>query len=290
MMRRTLTLLSVLLLAASVAWCGTVSLAAQGSATIVFPASAVIRGENVWLRVTPALQTDVAALLQRGEAITITGAPTLADGDEFYPVQVSATGQSGWVRVLFIDPRSIVAVALPPAAPTVAPPATTPEATQEDGGGNNGNKNKNKNKNKNGGGAQEPTPVPEATAPPVPEVTATPVPAEPATPAPENPPAETPPDSSEVITFTGVGATTSQPFTLQPGRYRARASMEVSQPTGFTATLRGPDNFEQQLFDESIDTPQSWTANAVARIDTAGDYYVEVANTTEAWTIELELR
>jgi hypothetical protein len=287
MMRRSLTLLSVLLLATSVAWCGTISRAAQSSATIVFPASAVIRGENVWLRASPALQTDVVTLLQRGNAITITGAPTLADGDEFYPVQDTATGQSGWVRVLFIDPRSIVAISAPPAAPTAVPPVTTPEPTPEAGGGNNGNKNK--KKNKNAGGAQEPTPVPEAPVAPVPVATATPVPAVPATPAPELPPAETPPPS-DVVTFTGVGATTSQPFTLQPGRYRATAKMEVSQPTGFTATLRGPDNFEQQLFDESIDTPQSWSANSVVRIDTAGDYYVEVANTTEAWTIELQPR
>ena len=310
MFKRSLTLLGVLLLATSLVWSATVS-RAQTSTTIAFPASAVIRGENVWLRAAPALQTNVITLLQRGNAITITGAPTLADGDEFYPVQDVATGQSGWVRVLFIDPRSVVAIAAPPAAPTAVPPVTTPEPTQASGGGNNENKNKNKNKNqdqtqdqnqnkknKNGGGAQETTPVPEATAPPAPVATAppapvataTPVPAVPATPAPENPPAETPPPSSDVVTFTGVGATTSQPFTLQPGRYRATASMEVTQPTGFTATLRGPNNSEQQIFDESIDTPQSWTATATVRIDTAGDYYVEVANTTDAWTIELEPR
>lgn len=290
MIRRSLPLLGVLLLATSLALFSSVSRAAQTSTTIVFPASAVIRGENVWLRAAPALQSDVITLLQRGNAITITGAPTLADGDEFYPVLDTATGQSGWVRALFIDPRSLVAIAAPPAAPTAVPPVTTPEPTQ-DTGGNNGNKNKNKNKkNQNGGGGQEPMPVPAATLPPEPVATATPVPAEPATPAPENPPAETPPPSTDAVTFSGSGATTSQPFTLQPGRYRATASMEVSQPTGFTATLRGPDNSEQQLFDESIDTPQSWTASTALRIDAAGDYYVEVANTTEAWTIVLEPR
>jgi hypothetical protein len=286
MMSRSLTLLGVLLVATSLVWSGTVSRAAQTSTTIVFPASAVIRGENVWLRAAPALQTDVITLLQRGNAITITGAPTLADGDEFYPVQDVATGQSGWVRALFIDPRSIVAIAAPPAAPTAVPPVTTPEPTPADDGGNNGNKNKNKNKNnKDGGGAQEPTPVPDATLPPAPVPTATPVPAVPATPAPE-----TPPPAAGAVTFTGTGATTSQPFTLQPGRYRATASMEVSQPSGFTATLRGPENSEQQIFDETIDAPQSWTATATVRIDTAGDYYVEVANTTDAWTITLEPR
>lgn len=290
MMRRSLPLLGVLLLATSLTWFGPVSRAAQTSTTIVFPASAVIRGENVWLRAAPALQTDVIALLQRGNAITITGAPTLADGDEFYPVQDAATGQSGWVRALFIDPRSIVAIAAPPAAPTAVPPVTTPEPTPAADSGNAGNKNKNKNKNKDGGGAQEPTPVPAATLPPAPVPTATPVPAVPATPAPENPPAETPPPASGTVTFSGTGATTSQPFTLQPGRYRATAAMEVSQPSGFTATLRGPDNSEQQIFDETIDAPQSWTAATAVRIDTAGDYYVEVANTTDAWTITLEPR
>jgi hypothetical protein len=299
MLKRSLTLLGVLLVVTSLVWSATVS-RAQTSTTIVFPASAVIRGENVWLRAAPALQTDVLTLLQRGNAITITGAPTLADGDEFYPVQVTATGQSGWVRVLFIDPRSVVAIAAPPVAPTAppvaptaVPPVTTPEPAQDNGGGNgnkNNNKKKNNTQNKNGGAAQETTPVPEATAPPAPAPTATPVPAVPATPPPANPPAEAPPPSSGAITYTGVGATTSQPFTLQPGRYRATATMEASQPTGFTAILRGPDNSEQQVFDESIDAPQSWTATANVRIDTAGDYYFDVTNTTDAWTIVLEPR
>src|SRR4051812_20193807 len=193
MMRRSVALLGFILLATSLVWFGPVSRAAQTLTTIVFPSSAVIRGENVWLRAAPALQADVIALLQRGNAITITGAPTLADGDEFYPVQDAATGQSGWVRVLFIDPRSVVAIAAPPAAPTAVPPVTTPAPPPADDGGNNGN-NKNKNKkNKNDDGAQEPTPVPVATTPPEPVATATPVPAAPATPAPQNPPAETPP-------------------------------------------------------------------------------------------------
>src|SRR4051812_26261846 len=184
MMRRSVALLGFILLATSLVWFGPISRAAQTSTTIVFPSSAVIRGENVWLRAAPALQADVITLLQRGNAITITGAPTLADGDEFYPVQDVATGQSGWVRVLFIDPRSIVAIAAPPAAPTAVPPVTTPEPTPADDGGNKGNNNKNKNKDKNkdGGGAQEPTPVPEATLPPAPVPTATPVPAVPTTP------------------------------------------------------------------------------------------------------------
>src|SRR4051812_26358680 len=63
-----------------------------------FPATAVIRGENVWLRAAPANQTTVFALLQRGDTVTLTGPLTAADGDAFYPVSVSSINQSGWVR------------------------------------------------------------------------------------------------------------------------------------------------------------------------------------------------
>lgn len=81
--------------------------AAQQIALEEFPASAQVRGENVWLRLEPAAETEVVTLLQRGDPITITGASVFDGQDEFYPVDAELTGESGWIEVLFIDPRSL---------------------------------------------------------------------------------------------------------------------------------------------------------------------------------------
>jgi hypothetical protein len=75
------------------------------------PAAATIRGENIWLRVDPAEDTEVVAYLQRGDQVRITDDATAADGDAFYPVRVTETGETGWVRDLAIDPRSFLSVA-----------------------------------------------------------------------------------------------------------------------------------------------------------------------------------
>jgi hypothetical protein len=72
-----------------------------------FPASAVIRGENIWLRVEPAAETLIVSYLQRGDEVTLTGAAVTADGIAFVPVETDA-GETGWVRDLAIDPRSLV--------------------------------------------------------------------------------------------------------------------------------------------------------------------------------------
>jgi hypothetical protein len=79
-----------------------------------FPANATIRGENIWLRVDPAEDTEVIAYLQRGDRIRVTGDTTAADGDAFYPVKVIETGETGWVRELAVDPRSLAPVATLP--------------------------------------------------------------------------------------------------------------------------------------------------------------------------------
>lgn len=75
-----------------------------------FPSAAVIRGENVRVRVDPAIETDDVAILQRGDEVTLTGEAVKADGWVFVPVE-TADGNSGWVRDLFIDPGSVVATA-----------------------------------------------------------------------------------------------------------------------------------------------------------------------------------
>lgn len=81
--------------------------AAQQLVLEAFPASALVRGENVWLRLDPAADTEVLALLQRGDPITITGESVFEGDEEYYPVESDVTGETGWIGALFIDPRSI---------------------------------------------------------------------------------------------------------------------------------------------------------------------------------------
>jgi hypothetical protein len=70
------------------------------------PASAVIRGENIWVRVEPAAETVIVRYLQRGDEVTLTGAAVTVDGMAFVPVE-TASGETGWVRDLAIDSRSL---------------------------------------------------------------------------------------------------------------------------------------------------------------------------------------
>jgi hypothetical protein len=91
-----------------------------------FPVSALVRGENVWLRLDPAAETEVIALLQRGDPITITGESTFDGDEEYYPVESDLTGETGWVGALFIDPRSIAG------ASTVVVPLDEVDAAAED--------------------------------------------------------------------------------------------------------------------------------------------------------------
>ena len=94
-----------------------------------YPATATIRGENIWLRIDPAEETDVLAYLQRGDPIRVTGEAVPADGDAFYPVEVVDTGETGWVRDLAVDPRTFTSVETLPEVVIDEPPAVevTPE-------------------------------------------------------------------------------------------------------------------------------------------------------------------
>jgi hypothetical protein len=94
-----------------------------------FPATAAIRGENIWLRVDPAEDTEIVAYLQRGDQIRVTGDAVPGDGDAFYPVEVVETGKAGWVRELAVDPRSLTAIAELPEVVVHEPP--TVEVTAE---------------------------------------------------------------------------------------------------------------------------------------------------------------
>jgi hypothetical protein len=87
-----------------------------------YPATATIRGENIWLRVDPAEDTEVLGYLQRGDPIRVTGDAVPADGDAFYPIEVVETSETGWVRDLAVDPRSFTPVETLPEVVIDEPP------------------------------------------------------------------------------------------------------------------------------------------------------------------------
>lgn len=262
-----------------------------------FPSLAIIRGENIRLRAEPAERADVVALMQRDDEIRITGEAVAADGFDFYPVELVSTGQTGWVRALFINPRSITSVAgatLPRVEVSTEPIPTATATT-------------NQRPRRNRNAQEEATPTPEPTAAAndrearraqrqaeraqrqTENAAATPTPEAqpPATPAAEEPANVVPPVTA-TASVAGSGPATSEPITLEPGRYRATVSMQATGRTRFTATLNGPNGFSEELFNERIDTPQAWTAATVVRIREAGDYTVEVTNAEQAWSIAFE--
>jgi hypothetical protein len=262
-----------------------------------FPSLAIIRGENIRLRAEPAEQAADVAIMQRGDEIRITGEAVAAGGLDFYPVELVSTGQTGWVRALFINPRSITPVqgAALPRVEVSTEPIPTEEATT----------NQQQRRNRNAQDEVTPTPEPanaandrqarraqrqaeraQAQAENAAAATPTPETPPPASPAPE--PTSVAPPVTATASVAGVGPATSEPITLEPGRYRATASMQVTGRTRFTATLNGPNGFSEALFDERIDTPQAWTAGTVVRIRDAGDYTVDVTNAEQAWSIAFE--
>jgi len=109
-MMRLPTIVPAMMLASLSALSSVSPSAAQQIAIDAFPASAIIRGENIWVRADPEAATEILTYFNRGDAITITGESARADGEEYFPVEVDATGESGWVRDLFIDPESLVSV------------------------------------------------------------------------------------------------------------------------------------------------------------------------------------
>ena len=119
-----------------------------------YPASATIRGENIWLRVDPAEDTEVLAYLQRGDPIRVTGDAVPGDGDAFYPIEVVETGETGWVRDLAVDPRSLTPVEALPEVVVDEPPAVdvTPEPEQRNNRQQRGNRDATANLSFSGSG------------------------------------------------------------------------------------------------------------------------------------------
>jgi len=107
-----------------------------------YPATATIRGENIWLRIDPAEDTEVLTYLQRGDPVRVTGDSVAADGDAFYPIEVVETGETGWVRDLAVDPRSFTSVATLPEVVIDEPPAVdiTPELESRNNRQQSGNR------------------------------------------------------------------------------------------------------------------------------------------------------
>ena len=278
-------------------------IAAQEAGDATFPASAVIRGENIWLRVEPAAVSEVVAVLQRGEPVTLTTDAVAGDGYMFYPVTVDATGASGWVRELFINHRSIVPLDVPPAAdvPAEAPEAVadeeeTPEERRE-------RRNRDRDAAADAPAVEEAAPAETAPVPveePVAEPAAAPedIPAEDA----EAPPAEAPPAEEPapppadagatpaLASLSGVGALLTEPFPLEAGRYRAVVTVEAPASSSFSAMLYGPGGFSELLFNEPVATNEPWTAETVVRIAEGGEFTIDVTNTEDAWTIQFEPR
>ena len=197
-----------------------------------YPATATIRGENIWLRVDPAEDTEIVAYLQRGDQIRVTADSTAADGDEFYPVEVVETGESGWVRDLAVDPRSL------------APIETLPEVEVEDAPAADQGDSERTARQRDGRAA------------------------------------------SSTALASGVGTSVSEVLILAPGRYRAIATMSVAEYSGFIADLHGPDGFIENIINELIETPQEWTAETIVNLETEGEYFIQVSNTSAGWQIE----
>jgi hypothetical protein len=260
-----------------------------------FPASAVIRGENIRLWAEPSTSADELEILQRGDAITITGAAVSAEGDEFYPVEFAGSGQAGWVRAVFVDPASLVSVqVLEPATEErpnrrnqVSEEAPAEQADGGEQGGASANTESREERQARRQAEQDAAGQDQTT-----DQTNNPVPVE-GTPA-ALPPADdangAPADdasqgaSAGTVTFAGEGSVTTDPVALAAGDYQVTMTSEVAAPSDVVVRLVDADEQAQRLFRESVGA-QSWTAETEVTIEATGDYTVRVSGLEDAWTI-----
>jgi len=101
-------------------------------------------------------------------------------------------------------------------------------------------------------------------------------------------PAVAPQSGGSGASLQGVGTSVSDSFNLSAGRYKVSATLRVETFSGFIVSLYGPDGESPSIFNEIIQEPGSWSGSTIVNIPTTGTYYVEVDNTTEAWTLEFE--
>lgn len=295
-MRRTVSLL----LAAATTMIAFPHLSAQ---EVSFPASAVIRGENIRLWAEPSFGADELEILQRGDTVTITGAAVAAEGDEFYPVEFTESGQAGWVRTVFINPASLVTVqVLEPAneerqnrrnqAPEEVP---VEQAAGGEQGGASANaetreERRARRQAEQDAAAQDatadqannPAPVEQAPA----EETPAALPPADNADAPPADNAEAPPadDTAGEMLFSGEGSVTTDPVELVAGDYTVTITSEVSAPSDVVVRLIDADEQAQRLFRESVGA-QSWTAESDITLDADGEYSVRVSGLDDAWTL-----
>ncbi len=294
-MRRTVSLL--LLTATSL-----LAVPNSSAQEVTFPASAVVRGENIRLWAEASFEAEELDILERGDAITITGAAVAAEGDEFYPVEFAESGQTGWVRTVFVNPASIVSI-------QVLEPAdaggqnrrnqAAEEAPVEQTGGEQGGASANaddraarraERQAEQDAAAQDA--AVDQSSNPVP-VEQTPVEETPVVEAPvENPDADPADDGGQgdtagTVTFAGEGAVTTDPVALVAGDYQVTITSEVSAPSDVVVRLVDADEAAQRLFRESVGA-QSWTAETEVTVEADGDYTVRVSGLEDAWTITFE--
>lgn len=296
-MIRFLAVALAIMLAGLAAMSGNPPLAAQQNGGPRFPAAAVIRGENIRLRLDPSEASEDVLILQRGDEVTITAEPVAAEGLEFYPVEVLATGDAGWVRTLFINPNSIAPLIETEPAPAPEPdPEVAPVPVEEE----SERPRRNRQNQEEAPPAEEPAAEeapaeePAAEEPPAEEPAAeepaaeeppTEEPAEEA-PAEEVPVEEEPVDETGTISVSGEGTTAADPVALEARRYRVRALVEASGASGFTVELLGPDNFSEVMIEDTVEEPQTWISRTAVTIETAGDYVVQVSETDDPWVVE----
>lgn len=297
-MRRTV---SLLLVAAT----SLLAVPHSSAQEVTFPASAVIRGENIRLWAEPSFSADELEILQRGDTVTITGAAVSAEGDEFYPVEFTQSGQAGWVRTIFINPASLVAVQVLEPATEERPnqrEQAPAEAPVEQAGGEQGGASANaetREERRARRQAEQDTAAQDATA----DQASNPVPVE-QTPAEETPAALPPADNSDngsnapadnagqddtagAVTFSGEGSLTTDPVELLAGDYTVTITSDVSAPSDVVVRLVDADEQAQRLFRESVGA-QSWTAETEVTLDVDGDYSVRVSGLEDAWTVTFE--
>jgi len=93
--------------------------------------------------------------------------------------------------------------------------------------------------------------------------------------------------AGDSATVSGVGVMVSDKFSLEPGRYKVSATVEVADFDGFIVHLVGNAGDDDYLFNEIIDTPGTWTGSTIVDVR-GGEYAVEVENTSSPWTLVFE--
>lgn len=266
---------------------------------IAYPVSAVIRGENIRLWADPSFSAAELEILQRGDAITITGAAVSAEGDEFSPVEFTRTGEAGWVRTIFVNPSSLVPVqvveptneARPNRRNQAAEETPTAQASNGEQGGASADAGSREERRARRQAEQDAAAQDTTT-----DQTNNPVPVE-QTPA-EETPAALPPavdatampddsagqDNAGTITLTGEGSVTTDPVALAAGDYQVTITSDVSAPSDVVVRLIDADEQAQRLFRESVGA-QSWTATTEISIDADGNYTVRVSGLDDSWTL-----